>query len=302
MKYSLIYYSIGDWGASSVHPNSAKFVANTMATYYPYLNPPPNFVISLGDNFYDNGVTGISDELWDVAWYSKFIRPFPYLHDMRWFSILGNHDYYGGPKSIESQIEMTKYCKNWIMPGKNYYSYDKETSSYHIFIDTIKIYPELYEATRSLYTQQDIQESLMQLEQMLIDANQLKCRWIFVFGHYHIFSNGYYGNYDMMIERVLPLLKKYNVSVYFSGHDHNFQLFKYDGIYFCINGAGAYKAQISRYNANVEVNMIYGNSNNGFLIHKLNDKYLNLQFVNVNNISEFDYHIPHPGLEPGSGG
>ena len=302
MKYSLIYYSIGDWGASSAHPNSAKFVANTMATYYPYLNPPPNFVISLGDNFYDNGVTGISDELWDVAWYSKFIRPFPYLHDMRWFSILGNHDYYGGPKSIESQIEMTKYCKNWIMPGKNYYSYDKETSSYHIFIDTIKIYPELYEATRSLYTQQDIQESLMQLEQMLIDANQLKCRWIFVFGHYHIFSNGYYGNYDLMIERVLPLLKKYNVSVYFSGHDHNFQLFKYDGIYFCINGAGAYKAQISRYNANVEVNMIYGNSNNGFLIHKLNDKYLNLQFVNVNNISEFDYHIPHPGLEPGSGG
>ena len=125
------------------------------------------------------------------------------------------HDYYGGPKSIESQIEMTKYCKNWTMPGKNYYSYDKETSSYHILLIRSKYAQNYMKQPDRLHASRYCQESLMQLEQMLIDANQLKCRWIFVFGHYHIFSNGYYGNYDMMIERVLPLLKK-NVSVYFS--------------------------------------------------------------------------------------
>ena len=67
------------------------------------------------------------------------------------------------------------------------------------------------------FTRSKIYKNYLQLEQMLIDANQLKCRWIFVFGHYHIFSNGYYGNYDVMIERILPLLKKYNVSVHFFG-------------------------------------------------------------------------------------
>ena len=299
MKYNLIYFSIGDWGANATHVNSAKLVANAMASYHPYMNPIPNFVVSLGDNFYENGVRGISDELWETAWFSVFIRPFPSMHNIRWFSVLGNHDYYGGIEGANSQVEMTNHSKHWVMPSKDYYSYDKETSSYHIFIDTVKIYPELYDKTINFYNNQDIQRSLYDLEQMLIHAKQLKCKWIFVYGHYHLFSNGYYGNYKLMIQRVLPLLRKYRVAVYFSGHEHNFQLLKYDGIYFCINGAGAYKAPLNIYNQNIEVNKIYGNTNNGFLIHKLNDKYLNLQFVNVNNIAEFEYHVPHPGLEPG---
>lgn len=293
MQYKLIYYSIGDWGANSAHVNSATYVANSMACYYPYMNPSPAFVVSLGDNFYDNGVSGISDELWDSAWFAKFIKPFSTMHNIRWVSILGNHDYYGGMNSVNSQIKMTNYSKNWVMPYKDYYSYDEETSSYHIFIDTIKIYPELYEKTKNLYDQQDVQNSLIILENMLMNAKKLKCKWIFVYGHYHIFSNGYYGNYQIMIQRVLPLLKKYKVDVYFSGHDHNFQFLKYDGIYFCVNGVGAYKAHLNHYNPNIEVNMIYGNTNNGFLIHKINDKYLNLQFVNINNIVEFEYFFSH---------
>lgn len=300
MKYSLVYFSIGDWGAKSTSINAAKLVANSMISYHPYLNPLPSFTVSLGDNFYDSGVRGISDELWETVWFSIFIRPFTSMHSMRWFSILGNHDYYSGRENAESQIQMTYYSSNWVMPAKEYYSYDKESSSYHIFIDTVKIYPELYNKTSILYSDNDINESLKELEHMLIHANQLKCKWIFVYGHYQLFSNGYYGNYNKMIQRVLPLLIKYKVTVYFSGHDHNFQLLKYHDVYFCVNGVGAYKSTLNLYNTNIEVNMLYGNTNNGFLIHKLNEKYLNLQFVNVNNIAEFDYLIPHPGLEPGS--
>ena len=300
MKYQLIFYSIGDWGATNTSVNAAKFVANSMADYYPYLNPLPNFIISLGDNFYENGVVGIRDELWDSAWFSVFIKPFPLLKNINWMSVLGNHDYYAGMNGAKSQIDMTNHSNNWVMPANEYYSYDQNTSSYHIFIDTIKIYPELYDKTKGLYTQKDTQDSLAILEGMLIDAKKLKSRWIFVYGHYQLFSNGYYGNYNTMIQRILPLLKKYKVSAYFSGHEHNFQLLEYHGIHFCINGVGAYKSDLNYYNSNIEVKSLYQNNNNGFLIHKLNDKYLNLQFVNINNIAEFEYHIPHPGLEPGS--
>ena len=101
------------------------------------MNPVPRFVVSLGDNFYESGVKGISDELWETAWFSVFIRPFPSMHNIRWFSVLGNHDYYGGIEGANSQVEMTKQSKHWVMPSKDYYSYDKETSSYHIFIDTV---------------------------------------------------------------------------------------------------------------------------------------------------------------------
>ena len=66
---------------------------------------------------------------------------------------------------------------------------------------------------------------------------------------------------------------------------------KFDGIYFCVNGGGAYKAELAQQNSNHEVRTIYNSMNNGFLIHKIYDNFTHLQYVNSSNIVEFDYHI-----------
>ena len=42
-------------------------------------------------------------------------------------------------------------------------------------------------------------------------------------GHYPMFSNGNYRENIKLIKILYPLFKKYNVKVYFSGHDHTFQ-------------------------------------------------------------------------------
>lgn len=292
METKLIYYSIGDWGAPPSSNIQVKYVANVMSNYSHF--HIPSFIVSLGDNFYDDGVKDILDHKWDIVWYSMFIKPYPQLKYTRWFSILGNHDYDGGMKSVSSQIEMTNHCNNWVMPDHEYYTYDKPSNSYHIFLDTIKIYPELYDNTKSLYNHNRgvIHESLLFLEKRLQDARSRKVKWLFVYGHYHIFSNGYYGNYKSMIQRLFRLLKEYKVDIYFSGHEHNFQFMKYDGIYFCVNGGGAYKSELTQHNSNLEVRTIYSSTNNGFLIHKIGDKFTHLQYVNCSNIVEFDYYIP----------
>ena len=54
MEYLLIYYSIGDWGANNSIENAAQSVAVTINNYSIYINPI--FIVSLGDNFYENGV------------------------------------------------------------------------------------------------------------------------------------------------------------------------------------------------------------------------------------------------------
>ena len=298
MDYLLIYYSIGDWGANDLIQNVADNVALSIGNYSIY--SPPVFFVSLGDNFYENGVTGIDDEKWKKVWFDRYISPYPQLHYTSWFSVLGNHDYLGGMNSVNAEIEMTTYSKNWVMPENEFHYYDKKSNTSHIFIDTIKLYPELYDYTTHLYTQKDAEKSILKIESMLIEANKKKSKWIFVYGHYQLFSNAHYGNYDKMIQLLLPLLQQYKVNVYFSGHDHSFQLLKYDNLYFCVNGAGAYKSQVYKNNSNIEVRTFYSTNNNGFLIHKISDKHLNLQFVNSFNIVEFDYNIPHPGLEPGS--
>ena len=61
--------------------------------------------ILLGDNFYPNGVSDISDSMWDN------IKLFG---DNNIYPILGNHDYLG---SVDAQLNCN--IKNWNL--KNYY-------------------------------------------------------------------------------------------------------------------------------------------------------------------------------------
>ena len=39
-----------------------------------------------------------------------------------------------------------------------------------------------------------------------------------------MFSGGIHGSTKCLVDRLLPLLKEYHVSAYFSGHDHSMQV------------------------------------------------------------------------------
>jgi len=44
---------------------------------------------------------------------------------------------------------------------------------------------------------------------------------------------------DLMVNRVLPLFKKYHVQLYICRHDHNMQHLRSDGMDFFVDGAGS---------------------------------------------------------------
>lgn len=64
-------------------------------------------------------------------------------------------------------------------------------------------------------------------------------KFLLVFFHHSLFSVGDHVEDEKGLQTtLLPLFKQHGVSAVFSGHDHNYQRFLYDGIYYVVTGGG----------------------------------------------------------------
>lgn len=97
------FLSIGDWGDTG-----AKKIAGFMGTYQ------PQYVLAIGDNFYNSGVSGDNDPQFE----DKFEQTFTASSlQVPWYVCAGNHDYYGGTKGVQAEMDYTKTNKRWHYPS-----------------------------------------------------------------------------------------------------------------------------------------------------------------------------------------
>jgi tartrate-resistant acid phosphatase type 5 len=78
---------LGDWGINSKGQDE---VCTAMEEYASRIDF--NFIISLGDNFYLSGVDSIEDVLFQKI-YENVYNKKKNLQKLKWWSILGNHDW-----------------------------------------------------------------------------------------------------------------------------------------------------------------------------------------------------------------
>ena len=64
--------------------------------------------------------------------------------------------------------------------------------------------------------------------------------------HYPTWSIAKHGPSKCLVEKLPKLMEKFQVSAYISGHDHNLQLIKKNGLLFATSGAGAYVDKSTR--------------------------------------------------------
>lgn len=224
---------IGDWGYDTIDEDILKEIRRQKY----------DEIFLMGDNFYFNGVESDKDEQWD----NKLKKYFP--KHVKKFVVLGNHDYLG---DVHSQLYYTFNSSyfSWYLPHFYYDNIDEETSCHYFFIDTqlltleytlnlskaCNISPIKLQNFLKLYnifnqTQKDWLENSLR---------KSKSKWKFVIGHYPVISG---GPHELSIELstfLLPLLKKYNVDFYLSGHDHNNQVLKKDDTVFLISGGTSF--------------------------------------------------------------
>uniref|UniRef100_A0A7S3DKM9 acid phosphatase n=1 Tax=Palpitomonas bilix TaxID=652834 RepID=A0A7S3DKM9_9EUKA len=209
---SFTFFLLGDWGGQTDAPYTTKIqldVAKQMIKKAGSLGFAP-IVISVGDNFYKHGLPGdISSDDTQTRFTETFQKVYPgdsLGND--WYLVPGNHDYEG---NLDALLAYHNYDSRWNFPSLNYtFTLDTDAGSVQfVMIDTIKWCDQGF-----------ADQSIAWVEGVLASST---ADWIFAVGHYPVYSAGHNGPYSDLISGLKPLLEKYNVIAYLSGHDHVMQ-------------------------------------------------------------------------------
>jgi tartrate-resistant acid phosphatase type 5 len=198
--------AFGDFGNGD--PEQRQ-VAEAMLRYHH--ENPFDFAVTLGDNFYSQGMDGLDDPRWKT-WWSDLYDPL----GIEFYASLGNHDW-GFADSPAAEILYAARSPSWRMPATHY---------------TFSAGPVQFFA---LDTQTLSAHQLLWLEEELEKSD---APWKLVYAHHPIYSAGDHGDNDAMIEHLLPVLRG-SADIYLAGHDHDMQHLKpADDLHFFVAGSG----------------------------------------------------------------
>ncbi len=196
-----------------------------------------DFALMLGDNFYDEGVTSVTDQ--------QFVDKFETIYaglDMPFYVVLGNHDY-GVLASDwgrgDYQVQYSENSDKWVMPHF-WYTFTSDSGGTQFFA---------FDTQRMMFNHQVNDQREWFAEEMAASQS----RWKVAFAHHPYLSNGAHGNagnYEgfpglpivsgVHVKAFIDDLVCGQAQIYLSGHDHNRQAFDpVCGTYFFVAGAAA---------------------------------------------------------------
>ncbi|MGA3186623.1 MAG: metallophosphoesterase [Bryobacteraceae bacterium] len=235
--------AFGDFGTGSPAQVST---AKAMVEFHH--SHPFDFGLTLGDNFYTYGMMSPADPRWQTQW-EQLYGPM----GIKFYATLGNHDW-ASPDSPAAEILYSEKSPDWRLPAP-YYTFTAGAVQFFAF-DTV----ECNEA---------------ELQWLDSELAKSTAPWKLVYGHYHIYS-ATRGDNKVLIERLLPVLKKNHVDIYLNGHDHNLQEEKpEDGVHFFVSGGGG----AGLYEFNPYDRTIFKQKLNGFTVLEADQKHFKISFV-----------------------
>ena len=228
----LAFVVIGDWGRLGIAAQTTT--AGGMATAAAARGAA--FVVSVGDNFYPEGVTSISDPGWVNSWSNVYLASYPAL-SIPWRPSLGNHDRSG---NWSAEILYSAVNPLWQMPAAQYTFRQALPGggggcASFIVLDTTAAVPP--DAGRTHASGADMDALFAYAEAQLAAEAANGCAWIFVVQHHNVYSGGEHGDSPVLVSRLAPLLRKYG-AVSLSGHDHDLEYIYKSGVNYFVRGGG----------------------------------------------------------------
>ncbi len=244
--------AFGDFGVGS---SLQKQAAAAMLEYH--RKSPFDFGITLGDNFYNEGMESPTTTRWKRLW-DEHYDPLA----IKFYATLGNHDWLG-PDSPAAEILYSDRSPTWRMPAP-YYTFTAGPVQFFA-IDTNEM-------------------SVAQLMWLDDELKKSTARWKLVYGHHPIYSDGDHGDNARLIEKLLPILKG-KADAYFAGHDHTLEQIKPEGgLHFFISGGGGARL----YKVKQAPRAVYVQAIHGFCVIEADQTELRVRFIgtDVNQLHE----------------
>lgn len=260
----IYFIAIGDQGTGEPGQHRVARLMSEKA-----LRDSLHFVLTLGDNIYDDGVRSANDPQWKTKFEEVYNLP---GLDVPFYPTLGNHDYHKNRAAF--QVAYARVNPKWKMPAK-YYTFtrplDREHTVQFFALDTTPL------------VSKDTPERQAQLQWLERELQASTATWKIAFGHHPVFSYGEHGHESRMIRDVRPLFEKYDVDLYICGHDHDRQLLKpVAGVHYVVSGTGA-KSRDTEYGPLT----VFAATNLGFVYFRLSHHLMHLQFIDGEGRVEF---------------
>jgi acid phosphatase len=233
---SLNFLAVGDWGRGGDFHQAD--VAARMGETAAAMNA--SFVISVGDNFYEDGVSGVDDPQWKTSFEDVYAAP---SLQVPWYVALGNHDYHG---DSQAQIDYTARSRRWRLPSRWHKLSDTapDGATVEIFIlDTSPLISAYYAdgAKKVKVAGQDTKAQLAWFEDAVASST---ADWKIVVGHHPVWpqrksSSGGEGPSPDMLTSIDPVLQRHRIPLYLNGHDHDLQHVAKGPTNYVCTGAGS---------------------------------------------------------------
>ncbi|GFP96516.1 purple acid phosphatase 17 [Phtheirospermum japonicum] len=210
----LRFLVVGDWGRKGDFNQSD--VAFQMGRIGEELDI--EFVVSTGDNFYDNGLTNDIDPAFAESFTNIYTAK---SLQKQWFSVLGNHDYRGDTVAQMSP-SLRKIDRRWLCL-RSFVVHTEIAELFFVdttpFVEDYFTNPEehTYDWRGVVPKRRYTDHTLKDLESAL---KKSRAKWRIVVGHHAIRSVGHHGDTPELVNHLLPILQAYNVDFYMNGHDH----------------------------------------------------------------------------------
>ncbi|KAG9130822.1 hypothetical protein Leryth_016963 [Lithospermum erythrorhizon] len=238
---------VGDWGRRGAYNQSQ--VARQMGITSEKLNV--DFIISTGDNFYDDGLINENDPAFDDSFSNIYTAP---SLNKQWYHVLGNHDYRG---DVLAQLSPVLTERDWRWRCLRSYIVSTEIGEF-FFVDTTPFQDKYF-----------------------TDPGEHTYDWRGVMPREHYLSS-HHGSTVELVNRLLPILQANNVDLYINGHDHCLEHISSSDspIQFLTSGGGskAWKGDIQWWDPN-ELKFYYDGQ--GFMALKLTNADVEITFYDI---------------------